>query len=259
MWRNEMKTKLGLMSMFFAGLVASFVVSASAQPPDGPRMGRFVERESAGFGGDGIMTLLQDERIRQELDMVEDQNAELQTLRDELTQGMRELFDGMRDLSPEERRERFDEIREEMDQKRKDIEEKVNNMLLPHQQKRLQQLIFQSQSRRGGALGFAANDNILEKLGVTEEQKNQLREKGEQVRKELDEKIAKLRKEAADDLLSVLSAEQRQKYQDLVGDSFDFGDQGDRGFGGGRGGRRDRGGEDGNRENRRDRRPGSDF
>jgi hypothetical protein len=222
-------------------------------------MGRFMERDSGGFGGDGIMTLLQDERIRQELDMVEDQNAELQSLRDELTQGMRELFDGMRDLSPEERRERFDEIREEMDQKRKDIEEKVNNMLLPHQQKRLQQLIFQSQGRRGGALGFAANDNILEKLGVTEEQKNQLREKSEQVRKDLDEKIAKLRKDAVDDLLSVLSAEQRQKYQDLIGESFDFGDQGDRGFGGGRGGRRDRGGEDGNRENRRDRRPGSDF
>jgi Spy/CpxP family protein refolding chaperone len=120
----------------------------------------------------------------------------------------------MRDLSREERREKFEELRTEMESRRGEMEERINSVLLPHQQKRLNQLTMQSKARRqGGTISFAASDTLAEKLNLTEEQKAKLKEAADSAKKELEKKINKLKEKAK---------EQRQQYAELMGDAFKF-------------------------------------
>ena len=176
------------------------------------------------FGqGDSGINLLQSEKVREDLELVDDQVNELQKLRDQIYQEMRDMWSGMRDLSREERREKFAEIRADMEARRGEIEEQINGVLLPHQQKRLSQLSMQNQARReGGTIGFASSDKLAEKLNLTEEQKVKLKKAAEEAKKELEQKIKSLREKAEQKVLSVLTTEQRDTYNDLMGDSFKF-------------------------------------
>lgn len=237
---EEMKRSLWLGSLAVALVCASGVMSetAAAQPPGGGR---------GGFGGPGggfgnnPMFLLMNEKVREELEIVDDQMAELETLREDMQNEMREMFDGMRDASPEERREMMEEIRGEMEEKTKEYEGKLNKVLLPHQQTRLKQLFFQSQSRgrAGGAL--LSSDALKEELDITPEQEDKLREAAEKAQEEMRAEVMKLQKAAEDKIIKVLSEEQQAKYRELIGETFDFGPQqgmgrGQGGPGGGRGG-----------------------
>ena len=71
---------------------------------------------------------------------------------------------------------------------------------------------------------------MLEELGIDEEQKKKLEEKIEEVRKEVEKKIKEIRKEAEDDILSVLTSEQRKMFREKIGETFDFGSDRDPGF-----------------------------
>ena len=221
-----------LVAVFIATLVISSDVSLAQ------RGGWFGERDSS-------IGLLQNDKVRDELELVDDQTAELEALRDELTQEMRNMWSGMRDLSREDRREKWEEMRADMDVRRKELEERIQGVLLPHQQKRLDQLFMQSQARRrGGTLGFDASDRLAEKLNLTDEQKEKLKKAAEDAQKELEEKISRLRDKAEQKVLSVLTPEQRKQYTDIMGDSFKFEERD-------RWGRRDRG--DRERDDRRSR------
>ena len=226
---------------------------ASAQPGGGGR-GR------GGFGGgNNWLGLLRMDSIQNEIELVDDQQQEIESLQEEMWTEMRENMAGMRDLEPEERRERFAELREEMEERQVEYQEKIEKVLLPMQLKRLKELHLQSQSRRNGdgAMGVLQNEDLLEELGISEEQKKELEEKAEEVRKDLEKKIKELRAKAEKEILSVLSSEQRKKFLEKVGESFDFGNnRGGFGRDGGRQGRgRDGGregrGRDGGREGRR--------
>ena len=108
-------------------------------------------------------------------------------------------------------------------------------------------------------------NSLVEDLGLTEEQLQELKEKAAEVSQRLKEKVAKLQAQAQDEIFSsVLSKDQLAKYEELMGDKFEFptptrgnwGRSSDRG--GDRGGDRDRGDRDrGGRDRGGDR--GSDF
>ncbi len=136
------------------------------------------------------------------------------------------------------------EIREKMTQSNKEFQERIYEELLPHQVDRLKQLVLQASNRRnGGISGGQVPENLVEELGITEEQIEKMKKKAEEVRADLDKKIAKLRSQAEEEILAVLDVAQREKYRSLMGDAFEFGadDQGGRWRGGGRGGRGGRG------------------
>lgn len=193
-------------------------------------------------GGNGVLGLLQNESVMTEIELVDEQKDEIQTIQDELRQEMRERMEEMRDsdMSREERREAFMGMREEMEERQEEIEQQIEGVLLPEQLKRLKQLEIQRSARRtgGGAMGVLASDELMEKLGIDEEQRKKLEEKAAEVKKKLQERIKKLTKEAEDDILSVLSPSQRKEFREKIGESFEFEDGNDRrGRGGDRGGR----------------------
>ena len=242
------------------------------------------DRGRRGFGDDSGLRLLSSEQVQQELDLVEDQVEQLDELQSRQRDEMREMFMGMRgrfrDMDREDRQTAVDDMREEMTKLNEKFSVEAKEVLLPHQVTRWEQLKFQSRARQaGGADRFMASDGIAEKLNITKEQLEAMKAKAEEIRVSVEEKIAAIRAEAQEELLSVLTPEQQEQYKSLAGESFAFennrqggrgdrgpggrGDRGEGGRGGDRvaGGRGDRGpGGRGDRgEGGRDQRPDSDL
>ena len=212
-----------------------------------------VAQGGRGFGNDGGLRLLSDGRVQEELELVDDQIDQLDEIQSSQRDEMREMFMGMRDrfrdMPREERQTAMEDIREEMKSASESYVNQAKEVLLPHQVTRWEQLKFQSEAQRaGGADRFMTSGSIAEKLNITDEQIEAMKEKAAEVRETMQEKIAAIRAEARDELLSVLTPEQQAQYKELAGDSFTFDDRDggrtgrDGGGRGGRGGGRDGGG-----------------
>ena len=185
-------------------------------------------RAVGGFPGlGGPLELLVREDVRKELELLDDQVRDLQALRDRLRDRMREMVtQRMREGTPgaegnaENQRVEFRErMRKLMEQVNAEIRQEVSEILLPHQMKRLDQLTLQLRMRGGlNALG----GDVAQQLGVTDPQREQLRAKFEEVEREYRRKVAELRRQAQDELLTVLTPEQQAKLRDLMGEPFEF-------------------------------------
>lgn len=228
--------------------IISLSTAALAQPPGG-RGGRGFGGPGGPFGG-GIIGLIQTDEVQREIELSTEQEDELRAIREEVQDQIRgemgDMFRGMRDMSDEERQARFDEIRTRFEDINKDVESRLQKTLLPHQFDRLKQIDVQARVQRGGASALTEGE-LAETLDLTDAQRDQLREKSEEVEKDLNDKIQQLRLDARKQLLEVLTPEQRAKLEGMMGAEFavpeqQFGPQRGGRFGfGGRGGRnRDR-------------------
>ena len=205
------------LALFSAVVCMTFSSAAIAQPPGRGPGGGF----GGGPGRGGELGLLFDERVREELEIVDSQVEELRGLMDGMRNKMREMFSGLRDLSQEEREAKFAELREKAASAREEIQEQVNGVLLDHQVERLKQIAFQRQLQ-GGVDGFTS-DRVGEALNITEAQREKLEGMREELEAEYREKLAKIREELREKVLSVLDSSQRAKLEELTGEPFDFG------------------------------------
>ena len=174
------------------------------------------------MGTNNQFGLLSDTKVREELELVDDQIKELDGIQEEAMQVMRDMFSEMQDMPRDQMREGWRGMREKMEEKMKPFEGRVKEVLLPHQHTRLKQLTFQNSSRGQGAGSALQNDDLLEELEVTDEQREKLDEAIKEAHEDLQKKYAKLIKEAEDDVLKVLDSGQRKKYREMVGDPFQF-------------------------------------
>lgn len=222
-----MKRWISLIAVAIATCVAAG--EAYAQPGRGP--GGFG---GGGFGG-GPLGVLRDQGAREELGITDDQMEKLQDIQRKSFEQMREMFSGMRDLSEDERRERFAEMREKMTKAQEEMQTKIDDVLLPQQRDRLKQIALQ-QRMRFGAQNAMGSPEIAKELGITDEQREKLRQVAQEAEEELRKKTEDLREEAKQKILNVLTAEQKDKLKELIGEPAKLSD----GFGGGQrfGGRR---------------------
>ena len=239
-------------SLFAVAVIGTALLctTASAQRGGGGRGG--PGGGPGGMMGNSSLGLINDKNVVEELELVEDQVEALNDLQDEMRSIFRDSFSGMRDKFRDENADRealMQEVRDKIQSEMKNVESELNEILLPHQVARLEELSFQMQASRSGTTGLLSSDKVKEKLGLTDDQIDEVKAKSEEVRKDLDAKIEKLREEARDEILSVLTTDQQAQIKEMMGDSFEFeqrggrgqGDRGgDRGGAGGRGG--DRGG-----------------
>src|SRR5262249_28594448 len=112
-----------------------------------------------GFGG-GVLFLLGQKSVHQELKLSDEQIKQVKELADK----QRESFQGLRDLSPEERRTK----RQEMN---KANNEAVDKILKPEQFNRVKQISLQQQGARA-----VLTDEVAKTLKITDDQKEKLRE-----------------------------------------------------------------------------------
>lgn len=248
------------------GLLALLLAISSdalvhAQRPGPPRGGRGLGVLGGGArGGADLLTLSSLKPVQQELEMLDDQAAEVAKLREELQpqrrrRGRGRAEDGDRDrggrrnfqdLSREERQERFEELRKRREEQTKQAETKLNEILLPHQVERLKQIQLQT---RGIA---ALNDpEVAAKLEITEQQREEMqnvaREAGQAVRGEIRElaqegdrealrdKMQELAQQTEAKVLAVLNDSQREQFAEMKGEPFEMPEELRRGRG--RGGR----------------------
>lgn len=231
-------------------LVAVAAVFAAAGFASSPALA-----QRGGFGGPvggafGQIGLLDNEEVRKELEIVDEQVDKLTALRDKMREDMRAQFSGLRDLSEDERRAKFEEMRGKMEESAKTMQKQVDDILLPQQRERLAQISLQQRLQRSGTVDGLTSGELAEQLGITEEQKAAMQEAAKAAEKDLQAAIAKARAEARDKILSTLTPEQKEKIKKMIGSEFTMTQQNRFGQGGpggqrGQGGRGGRGGDAG--------------
>lgn len=230
----------------FAGMVGL----ACAQPPGPPR----GARGGGPPGGGGMGRLLQSEEVRGELELLDEQVEKLRKIEEDVRTEMRDLFRNARRGGGEGGRE---EMRARAEELRKSVEEKVENVLSTQQLERLKQINAQVMIDRGGARALMGGP-LAEELNLSDEQKSQMREKAQELQAEMQKKIEAARAEAREQLMEMLTSEQRAKLESMTGEPFEMG-QRDRGRGGRERPDRGRGGRDGRRGGRPGPPPGDEL
>ena len=242
-----------------AALMAMLIVPAvQAQPGGGgrPGGGQFGGRPGGGqFGGRGggpnnisISQLLQSEKVRNEAEIFDEQVQELKEASDKIradaraNQGERPDF---RNLTEEQRRELFERFRKSSEETQKKISSAVQEILLPHQLERLEEIRIQILG--SGALLL---EPVQKKLKVTDTQKakfeeitNGTREKSQEmfgsVREkfqelggdrekiqalmaEIREKMEAVQKEAEEKIVGTLTGGQKKQFEEMKGKPFEI-------------------------------------
>ncbi|HZL91716.1 MAG TPA: hypothetical protein VFB96_25320 [Pirellulaceae bacterium] len=164
-------------------------------------------------------------QIQKEIEIVPEQRSELEQLRNQTMTKMQELY---KKLSEVEQDKRMDRYYEDSKALGAETDKAVEKILLPHQRRRLDQILLQMQMRNTGYGSASAlgNEDLTKALGITEEQKERLRQKEQELRAEIQKKtqefFKKLNEETREELLSVLTPAQRQKLRDLLGSDFEW-------------------------------------
>jgi len=248
-------------TMAACGLFLVAAIADAQQPgrrPGGPGGGGF----GFGFGGpgqtQGALDLIGREPVQKDLGLKEDQVAKVNEMNDAIRDERRSAFGqtnfgDFQNLSQEERQKRFQEMQAKAAETRKKIDEKfkpmLSEILTEEQEKRLDQIVLQV----AGVPALLEAD-LQKKLGLSKEQTDKLaainkeytdkrtelmpqgfggRGPGGGGQGNFQETFTKLRElgETRDkDMLAVLTADQKAKYDEAKGKEFDVASV--RGFGG---------------------------
>lgn len=97
---------------------------------------------------------------------------------------------------------------------------RLENLMLPHQLKRLTQISVQEHIKKSGTANAISSQLVADKLRITDGQKEELVRRSKEVKEKLRKEIARLRAEAKRELLSVLTTEQQEQLTELVGEKY---------------------------------------
>ncbi|MBC8351981.1 MAG: hypothetical protein H8E66_08320 [Planctomycetes bacterium] len=170
-----------------------------------------------------LLRIVRDPRIQKELEVLDDQHAQLSALyaanrraeRNILSTRSREQVEatprGLGEIGPPE---------EELEALRKQFDMKVGEILLPHQVKRLRQLDFQLRVAREAVIPLLS-ETAATAIGLTEEKQQQLQDAYVRESEIFLQERDRVFYEALDELLATLSPEQQKRYHLLVGKRFD--------------------------------------
>lgn len=202
----------------------------AARPPEGrdrSEGGRFRGGRGPRGGAMDLFGLLRDERVRKAVNVTEEEEAYLGILAEEFRDQDRAFFEKMRDLSDEERRDQF---RERMEKRNAETDEKIGEIMGAERLKRLKQIQFQA----AGPMALFS-PRVADQLQLTEAQRDQIRGQmrsgGERMREifsgtnDPEERRAAFRdfrKEQEAQMLALLTAEQKKKWQEMKGEPVGF-------------------------------------
>jgi len=198
-----------------------------------------------GRGGGGLLGLLNNEAVHKELDMSEDQIAEIETLmkdsrdrRGKAMEKVRELFkEGDRSAAMEMARSTFGDLSQE-------DEGDVEDLLVGGQFDRLKQLSIQRELA-GRNPGSALN-KLLDLVEATDDEKKKFEEVKGKLEKEAAKKIAKIRSQTVEQIArQSLSSAKAAEFMDFIGEAMEGGAEALRSSGRGAWGGGDRGGRSG--------------
>ncbi len=163
------------------------------------------------------------EDVQNELELVDEQKAELRLQLKQLSNFKSELDSEMRKFAAtateEEIRVKRAELNARIHEFQSRTEESFSELLLPHQQNRLRQVaarVLLREAAKTNKAGVLA-PQMAKWLEIDDEQAKRLKARAEEIRKRLAADIERLTREAQDELLQELTPEQRKKYENLIG------------------------------------------
>jgi len=197
-------------------ILAVFVMSTTA---DAQSPGR-----GFGFGFSGSLGLIRNNGVQKELKLSDEQAEKATKIAEELGRKMQEK---LRDLSQDERREKFASVSREINDEAKTA---LKGVLSTEQSTRLDQITLQQR----GIEAFA-DSQVQEKVKLTEEQKDKLKEIGASARSQMQElrsgfrddfegtmqKFTTLRKESIEKAIALLNDDQKKTWKELTGEPFE--------------------------------------
>jgi len=174
------------------------------------------------------------QQVQGELNVTEEQRAQIQELFDDYRGQSQELFAGLQDLSREERAEKMVELRGERGKLAAESRKKLAGLLKEDQLKRLHQIVIQALGGRS-----LARDDVAKALGLTDEQREQIKaivdseqdrrrtliekvQSGAIERSEIRAEFATMRNEISDAALGLLSDDQKESLTKLQGEKFEL-------------------------------------
>lgn len=173
---------------------------------------------------DNIIGTLANPKMAGELELLEEQQESIKELmeefgklRHEVGQDMKEIWEAAGD---EERKEIGEEYWRRVEEGRLEIVKQMKANLLPHQIDRVEQLSAQRMITEGKGRESAGllSDQMINYLDIGENQKQRIQDKSSKLKKEVTEKIQKILEDAKQELLAELNADQKKKYEKLLGD-----------------------------------------
>jgi Spy/CpxP family protein refolding chaperone len=213
-------------------LTAAMVAPIYAQRQRGQGRGGFG---GGMFGPPSGAMLLNSEDVQKDLKLTDEQKTKVKDFQTKRMEAMRELFSG----GERPDREKMQEIRKKNQEEDAKF---LKDALTADQNKRLKQIGYQT----AGVMVFS-NPDVQSQLKLTDEQKEKIKEIGDQMRKDMQDlrsgggrptpeqtkKMEALRKEAKDKVTDVLTADQKKTWEEMTGPKF-TGKIQTPGFGGGR-------------------------
>lgn len=162
-----------------------------------------------GMGSDGL-GVLANESFRAELDISDSQYSEMQALQNEWSARLR------KELQAADR-SNMSAILRSITNAQSDAERSLQSVLLPHQQRRLEQAVWEQQLRRKSLATLLSEDPLKGSLGVTDRQAQELLDLESKLNEELAREVAKLQHAARLKVLARLNSEQQTKAEEILG------------------------------------------
>lgn len=136
---------------------------------------------------------------------------------------MAQIHKLMKDGEHSEARELGEKIQDQSKSLSDERMEQLNEILLPHQTKRLLQIAMQRRIKSMNPFNdeFGIPAALADEIGLSKKEKARLMETIEAARKKYYEELETLKKEANEKIMNSLSIEQREKMRDILGDAYD--------------------------------------
>lgn len=211
---------MGLFLLFAVVLIGGN--SARAQPQAAQAQG-FAQYRIG--GASQTIHWLRNPQIQKEIELVDEQAKKIEALRKDFYEESRQMYSKLKGVDRakyhEKQQEQYKALAEKTDKRLKDI-------LLPQQIDRLNQIQIQMQMqlRTYGNVSPLMGGNLAKELGITQEQQKEMQEAQVAANKQMQEKIRKFyeqaRKERTEEVLRVLSSEQRAKLKKMLGNDFEW-------------------------------------
>ena len=161
------------------------------------------------------LSLLSNDRVREELEMVDSQYEEL---KERNSQIQKRAADQIRQLDFSDRVNLVSCIQAIRDEANND----TRAVLLPHQIDRLKQIRMQALLQQSSLVEVLTSDPVKTELEISRDQAKELKEFESIVQADLAKEIAKLREAARSRLLAKLSPTQEKRAKELIGEVFVF-------------------------------------
>ncbi|OHB80326.1 MAG: hypothetical protein A2V98_24255 [Planctomycetes bacterium RBG_16_64_12] len=212
-------------------LVVGETLAAAAQA-------QAAEGSQRGFGRgpsrDSLLGLLRLEQVQKEMKLSEEQTAKVKHLVEKLGAEMREQYAALREIEDrDQRRAKMTELRDQFDDKTR---EQLRGLVEREQMMRLYQIRMQVRA----VVDSLANTYVARRLELSDEQKEKVAELGEQTqakrselfdalrdaseeqRAEVFQKLRQLRSDADEEALALLTAEQKEAFENMKGEKIEL-------------------------------------